>query len=209
MIWREAVTSLRDSWFWLRLEIISLRVIVRSCRLRTAEPLYEHERIFKGRGGLTQNTRPYHLYILKSEGVNSVVIDGRLFVSYEKKYLDVRGGGKVSKAQRIFNFVQEHTDRAFFSKDVAEALKDYGVNVRDVMSNVRRFERARATDQALKGKASSSPLMERAHHIRDMVIEHSKIRKLVSFTYLENKLDCTPHQAELAVARTLQLYPQT
>jgi len=29
--------------------------------LRTREPIYEHERIFKGRGGITQTTRPYHL----------------------------------------------------------------------------------------------------------------------------------------------------
>jgi hypothetical protein len=214
--------------------------------LRTAEPIYEHERIFKGRAGITQTTRPYHLYLLKPEGRDSVVIDGLRFVRYAPKYLDARGGGKISKAQRILNYIQEHRDKAFFSTEIAEALKDEGVKVRDIMSNVRRFEEkglvyvrgyktderqtpfkrgylitwlnpekpreeaieeaVRRTDKALKGKASGSPLMERVHRVRDMIIEHSKLRKLVSFPYLENKLGCTHYQAEQAVNRALQLY---
>ncbi|MFQ6053703.1 MAG: hypothetical protein ACE5OO_05710, partial [Candidatus Bathyarchaeia archaeon] len=48
---------------------------------------------------------------------------------------------------------------------------------------------------------------ERVHRVRDIILEHSKLRKLVSFTYLENKLGCTPDQAEHAVGRALQLYP--
>jgi len=63
------------------------------------------------------------------------------------------------------------------------------------------------TNRALKGRISSSPLMERVHRIRDIIIEHSKLRKLVSFTYGQNKLDCTPYQAEHAMGRSLQLYP--
>jgi len=215
--------------------------------LRTAQPLYEHERIFKGRGGLTQTTRPYHLYLLKPEGVDSTVVDGHRFVSYDPKYLDARGGGKVSKAQRILRFVQSHANKAFFSTEIAEALVDVDVKVRDVMSNVRRFEgkglvyvrgyktderqtpfkrgylitwldpqrpreeaieeAVQRTDGALEGKMSGSPLMERVHRGRDMIIEHSKLRKLVSFTYLENKLDCTPYKAERALSRAIQLYP--
>ena len=215
--------------------------------LRTAKPIYEHERIFKGRGGVTQTTRPYHLYLLKPEGKDSVVIDGHRFVDYSKEYLDVRGGGRISKAKKILNYVQENKDRAFFSKDIAEALRGEGVRVRDIMANARRFEEKRLiyvrgyktderqtpfkrgylitwldsdkpreeaieeaverTNRALKGIVAGSPLMERVHRIRDIIIEHSKLRKLVSFTYLENKLDCTPYKAEHAVSRTLQLYP--
>ena len=215
--------------------------------LRTAQPIYKHERIFKGRGGLTQTTRPYHLYLLSPEGVDSTVVDGRHFVKYDPKYLDVRGGGKVSKAQRILNYVKENRDNAFFSTEIADALEEGGVNVRDVMANIRRFEEkglvyvrgyktderqtpfkrgylitwldpekpreeaieeaVQRTDKALKGKASGSPLMERVHRIRDITIEHSKLRKLVSFPYLENKLGCTHHEADRAVARALQLYP--
>ena len=58
--------------------------------LRTAEPLYEHERVFKGRGGISQNTRPYHLYLLKPENVDQAVFEGHRFVSYDEKFLDPR-----------------------------------------------------------------------------------------------------------------------
>jgi len=209
--------------------------------------MYEHERIFKGRGGVTQTTRPYHLYLLKPEGRDSVVVDGHHFVGYERKYLDVRGGGNVSKAQRILDHIQQHRDKAFFSKDIAEALKVHGVKVRDIMANVRRFEKKRLvyvrgyktderqtpfkkgylitcldsekpremaiqeaierTNRALNGRMASSPLMERVHRIRDIIIEHSKLSKLVSYTYLGNKLECTPYKSEHAVKRALQLYP--
>jgi len=108
--------------------------------LRTKEPLYEHERIFKGRAGVSQNTRPYHLYLLRPEGKDSMVIDGHEFVKYAEEYLDVRGGGKRSKAQTILDFIGKNKDRAFFSSELAEFLKDKSVKTRDVMSNVRRFE---------------------------------------------------------------------
>jgi DNA-binding MarR family transcriptional regulator len=215
--------------------------------LRTEKPLYQRERIFKGRGGVTQNTRPYHLYLLRPVGRDSVDIGGRRFVGYAEEHLDPRGGGKLSKARKILSYIREHGDRAFFSKEIAEALRDKGVKVRDVMSNVRRFEEkglvyvrgyktderqtpfkegylitwlnpemprkqaikeaVERTNRALKGRISSSPLMERVHRVPDMIIEHTQLRKLVSYTYLENKLGCTPYQAERAMRRALQLYP--
>ncbi|MEM2896665.1 MAG: hypothetical protein QXG01_03710 [Candidatus Bathyarchaeia archaeon] len=58
--------------------------------MRTREPIYESERIFKGRGGIAQNTRPYHLYLLKPKGKNSVLVDGREFVEFNVEYLDAR-----------------------------------------------------------------------------------------------------------------------
>ncbi|MFQ6077456.1 MAG: hypothetical protein ACE5Z5_15230, partial [Candidatus Bathyarchaeia archaeon] len=215
--------------------------------LRTEKTVYEHERVFKGRAGVSSHTRPYHLYLLRPEGLDSAVVEGRRYVSYSKEHLDPRGGGKTSKAQRVLDFLRENRDEAFFSRDIVEALKEYGVKPRDVMSNVRRFERQshiyvrgyktderqtpfkkgylitwlegdkpreeamdeaiERTERALEGQASSSPLMERVHRIRDVILEHSKLRKLVSHTYLENKLDCTPYQADHAVGRALQLYP--
>jgi len=196
--------------------------------LRTAEPIYEREKVFKGRGGSSLHTRPFHLYILRPDGVDEVEVGGCRFVGYADEHLDPRGGGKVSKARRVLDFLREHCDGAFFSIEIVEGLKEFEVMVRDVMSNVRRFERKglvyvrgyktderqtpfregylltwldpdkpreRAieeaigrTDSALVGRASSSPLMERVHRIRDMVLEHSKLRKLVSHKYLENKL---------------------
>ncbi len=65
---------------------------------RTEKLIYVHERIFEGRGGVAQNTRPYHLYVLRPEGVDSLLLDGRLF-KYVKEYLDVCGGGRRSSAE--------------------------------------------------------------------------------------------------------------
>jgi len=215
--------------------------------LRTKRPLFERERIFKGRAGVRQTTRPYHLYVLRPEGEDSVVIDGLEFVKYSEEYLDARGGGKYSKAKAILDFLRENKDRAFFSKEIAEALKDKGVKAGDVMANVRRFERKglvyvrgykteerqtpfkegylitwldpnkprqqaiqeaiRRTDKVLADRASASPFMERIHRIRDMVLEHSALKSIVSFSYIRNKLGCTEHEAEVAVKRALQLYP--
>jgi len=215
--------------------------------LRTKEPMYESERIFKGRGGIAQNTRPYHLYLLRPKGKEAVRVGGHEFVKYNEKYLDVRGGGNLSKAQMIFDFIEKHGDGAFFSTQVVEALKDKGVLVRDVMANVRRFERKglvyvrgykmddrqtpfkngylitwldpdkarkeaieeaiQRTDKALAESASSVSIIERIHSVRDMILEHSALRRLVGFPYIQNKLGCTEHEAEHAVNRAMQLYP--
>ena len=59
---------------------------------------------------------------------------------------------------------------------------------------------------ALEGRASGSPLMERIHRIRDVVLEHSMLRKLVSFKYLEKRLGCGKYELEHALGRALQLY---
>jgi hypothetical protein len=215
--------------------------------LRTKEPLYESERIFKGRGGISQNTRPYHLYLLKPKGKDSVRLGSHDFVKYDREYLDARGGGKLSKAQMILNFIEKHKDMAYFSTEIVEALKNKGVLVRDIMSNVRRFEKRglvyvrgykmddrqtpfkngylitwldpekprkeaieeaiRKTDKSLADSASAVSIIERIHSIRDMILEHSTLRRLVGFPYIQNKLGCTDHETERAVNRALQLYP--
>ena len=226
------------------------RCWVKGLVLRTKETIYESERIFKGRAGVTRTTRPYHLYILRSEYVDSVKVDGYEFVNYDEKYLDVRGGGRgrKSKAQKILDFLEKNRDRAWFSKEIAEDLKTGGVMVRDIMSNVRRFEakglvyvrgykledkqtpfkegylitwigsdkpRKQAIDEAvqrtniaLEEKRHSSPLIERVHRIIDIILEHSKLRRLVAFSYIQNKLGSTKYEAEHAVSRALQLYPE-
>jgi hypothetical protein len=62
------------------------------------------------------------------------------FVRFDESKLDYKGLG-VSKAKLILDFLAGHIDRAFFSIEVAEALKDRGVRTSDVMSDIRRFER--------------------------------------------------------------------
>ena len=49
--------------------------------------------------------------------------------------------------------------------------------------------------------------MQRVYRIRDIVLEHGELRSLVSAPYIENKLGCTHSEAEHALSRALQLYP--
>ena len=130
-------TGLSDAAVW--------SVLYRSWKkglvLRTRKPECEYERVFKGRAGMSGAMRPYHLYVLRPEGKDSHRIGGYEFVKYDEKFLDARGGGRISKAQRILDFLKENRDRAWFSTEIAEALKDEGVKVSDIMSNVRIFEK--------------------------------------------------------------------
>jgi DNA-binding MarR family transcriptional regulator len=215
--------------------------------LRSRKPLYESERIFKGRAGVSRTTRPYYLYILKPEGRDSIKLEGYEFVSYSKEYLDARGRGGRSKAQAIWDFIEKNRDKAWFSKEIAEALKDHGVEIADVMSNVRRFERKglvyvrgyrsedrqtpfkegflitfidpekqrekaleeaiERTNRALEDRSSTNPVIQRVHIIRDLVIEASKLKELLAFDFIQNKLKCPENEANSAIARAMQLYP--
>lgn len=69
-------------------------------------------------------------------------------------------------------------------------------------------EAIQRTSVALEGKASTNPLVQRVHQIRDLVFEATKLRGLVSFNYIVEKLRCTEHEANLALSRALQLYPE-
>lgn len=109
--------------------------------LRTAEAFCEREKVFRGRSGSSSHTRPYHLYLLAPGGVDELTVDGRRFVAYAEEHLDPRGGGGVSKAQRVLGYLEEHSGEAFFSREVAEALEGQGVKPGDIMANVRRYER--------------------------------------------------------------------
>jgi len=230
-----------------RVYIALYRCWMRGLVLRTAKPIMSHERVLRGRGGVSQHTRPFHLYVLRPEGVDDVAVNGHRYVGFSEEYLDPRGGGGVSKASRVLGFLRDNADGAFFSRDVADALAEFSVKPGDVMANVRRYERqglvyvrgyktdetetpfkrgylltwldpesprrqaiAEAigrTDAVLEGRASSSPLMERVHRIRDIILEHSQLRKLVSSTYIGNHLGCSHHELERGLERALQLYP--
>jgi hypothetical protein len=62
------------------------------------------------------------------------------------------------------------------------------------------------TTEALARQSSTSPIIERVHRIRDMIIESSRLRDLVAFDFIQNKLECSDAKAEEAVRRALQLY---
>jgi len=234
-------TGLSDDAVWSALKRCWRKGLI----LRSERPLREPYRALKGRAGVRRNLRSYHLYVKAPEGRSMLIIDGLRFVGFEEG--KPSGEHQVSKARLILDFLAEHRDRAFFSKEVAEALKDKGVRLPDVMSNVRRFERmglvyvrgyrshdrqtpfkegylltwidrdkprtdaigeaVERTEKALAGRASTNPIIERVHRIRDMAIAASKTRDLLSFPYIVEELKCSDYEAEQALMRALQLYP--
>jgi hypothetical protein len=68
-------------------------------------------------------------------------------------------------------------------------------------------EAVERTNKALAGENSTSPIIERVHMIRDMIIEATKLRELTSASFLVQKLACSDSEAEAAIERALQLYP--
>ncbi|MCW4002623.1 MAG: winged helix-turn-helix domain-containing protein [Candidatus Bathyarchaeota archaeon] len=211
--------------------------------LRTEKPAMEPDRVFKGRAGVSTHLKRYHSYILKPKDAGSFRVQGLEFVKF-KTQLKVE---KISKAKIILSFLEKNLGRAFYSKEIAEALKDKGIKPRDVMTHARRFERkglvyvrgyrthdrqspfkegylltwidstkpreqaleeaVQRTDLALSEKSATNPIIERIHIIRDQIIEATKLRDLTSFEFLQNRLNCSEYEAEGAISRALQLYP--
>jgi len=69
------------------------------------------------------------------------------------------------------------------------------------------MEAVARTEAAVSRMYAGSQTMERIHRIRDMILEHTRLRRLVSYDYLENELRCNHDQSEHALHRALQLYP--
>jgi len=68
-------------------------------------------------------------------------------------------------------------------------------------------EAIQATNKVLTNKATKNPIVERIQTIRDQIIEATKLKDLISFDFLQNKLSCSSYEAESAIKRALQLYP--
>jgi len=63
------------------------------------------------------------------------------------------------------------------------------------------------TERKLEGVYASSPTMTRVNRIRDMVVEHTRLRSLVGFNYIEDQLGCGHEKVRWAVVKALYLYP--
>lgn len=68
-------------------------------------------------------------------------------------------------------------------------------------------EAVEKTEKALAQKESTNPTIQRIHRIRDLILESSRLREIVSFAYICEGLGCSRYEAEVAVKRALQLYP--
>jgi hypothetical protein len=116
--------------------------------LRTDKAISENCKRFRGRHGTTSNTRLYHQYVLNNlyrrvgSEPQDCSIDGHRFVPFSSEYSDKRGSrGEKSKARLILNFLKDNSDRAFYSTEIYNTLKEKGVKMPDVMTAARRYER--------------------------------------------------------------------
>ena len=100
---------------------------LRGLVLRTASPVYEHERVNLGRRGRTVHTRPYHLYLFSEKDMESSNVDGRSFVSYSEEHLDPRGGHVSSKSSRVLDFLRSNPGETFYSTVIVKRLSEFGV----------------------------------------------------------------------------------
>ena len=108
--------------------------------LRTATPVRYSEKVLHGRAGASIHLRSSHLYTLSRDMNEALrIINGREFVAFSAA--PKKPKPSKSKAALVHDFLRAHADRAFYSKQVWEGLKDQGVIMPDVMNAVRRLER--------------------------------------------------------------------
>jgi hypothetical protein len=101
--------------------------------LRSEKPFREIFESLKGRRGLVRNTRSFYLYTIKSNATSE--IDGVKFLAYSKPE------GRVNKTKLVLDFLRQNEDKAFYTRQICDALKPRGVKIFDVLSNLRRYER--------------------------------------------------------------------
>jgi len=140
-----SVLSARQIGVMTGLSKFALWEVLRRCWknglvLRSDKAIYEPERLNKGRAGSSRNVRPFHLYALRPAGVDRLESEGSVLVRFSESAKDPRGGNGKSKAGKIVEFLRTNKGKAYFSKEIAEALKDQGVRAGDVMGNLRRYE---------------------------------------------------------------------
>ena len=76
----------------------------------------------------------------------------------------------------------------------------------DKPRDVALADAVRRTRVALEDNGSTNPVIERIHTVRDVVLETTLLRDLVSFEFLYSRLGCSVCEAEGAIARALKLY---
>jgi hypothetical protein len=64
------------------------------------------------------------------------------------------------------------------------------------------------TSNALESRESTNPLIQRVHMIRDIVFEATKLHDIIDIGFIQNKLGCADHEADRAIERAMQLYPE-
>jgi hypothetical protein len=104
--------------------------------LRSEKPLLERNGSFAGRAGTSYNTRHYHLYLLDKRHDETAIDDIR-FLSFARTP-KIR---RENKSQLIMQFLRDNPDRAFYTSQIVERIKDKGVRISDIACNLRRYEK--------------------------------------------------------------------
>jgi hypothetical protein len=104
--------------------------------LRSERPLLERNGNFAGRAGTSYNTRLYHLYLLDNRH-DETVVDNIRFLTFAKTPKIQR----ENKSQLIMQFLRDNPDKAFYTTQIVQKLKDKGVTIYDMACNLRRYER--------------------------------------------------------------------
>ena len=105
--------------------------------LRTRKPFFVKNVKSAGRRtGSIVNTKKIHLYVIADDR-DEVVIDNVVF----EKYNPEKHVQKISKSKIIVDFLKKNKDKAFFAREITDALKDKGITNVDVSVTIRRLER--------------------------------------------------------------------
>ena len=63
------------------------------------------------------------------------------------------------------------------------------------------------TEKKLSETGESMPILRRVRQIRDLLIEASKLKDIIDFEYIRSRLNCSEYEAQQAIERAMQLYP--
>ena len=110
-------------------EDVLYRGWMRGFFLRSQKPFRELFGNLKGRRGLVLNTRSFYLYRINSQATKE--INEVKFLAYKKRE------ARIKKTRPVLDFFRQNKDRAFYTRQICDALKATGVKIFDVPSNLR------------------------------------------------------------------------
>ena len=87
--------------------------------LRSDKALHERNGRFAGRAGTSYNTRSFYLYAL-GNGREETLVENTRFLTYSK----TPRTPKTNKAQLVLSFLKTNDDKAFYTTQIVEKLKE-------------------------------------------------------------------------------------
>jgi len=126
---------------------------------------------------------------LKDYGVEQGDVMGNLRRYEQKGLIYVRG-------------YRGHDRRSPFKEGFLITWIEEGVDRDDALD--KAIDR---TNKRLENRESTNLVIQRIHRIRDRVFESTRLRDPASFNYLQNSLGCSEKEAEKAISRAMELYP--